>query len=202
MKKFIRVFGKWLALAVWILAAGFCYSCGRQEDEVLMAETSFAAETPFTESAVGILSAAVLFVHVCGEVENPGVYELHDGQRIYEAIDAAGGFTQEAADSYLNLAEPVTDGMKVEVPSKEQAEAWRESSEAQNAGFSDGRVNLNTATKEQLMTLNGIGESRAQDIIRYRQEHGKFEKIEDIMRISGIKESAFQKIKEDITVSP
>ena len=202
MKKFIRVFGKWLALAVWILAAGFCYSCGRQEDEVLMSETSFAAETPFTESAVGILSAAVLFVHVCGEVENPGVYELHDGQRIYEAIDAAGGFTQEAADSYLNLAEPVTDGMKVEVPSKEQAEAWRESSEAQNAGFSDARVNLNTATKEQLMTLNGIGESRAQDIIRYRQEHGKFEKIEDIMQISGIKESAFQKIKEDITVSP
>ncbi|MGN0159376.1 MAG: helix-hairpin-helix domain-containing protein [Brotaphodocola sp.] len=197
MKKFIRVFGKWLALAVWILAAGFCYSCGRQEQEILLTEEEVFPEMTKECAAE---SETLLFVHVCGEVNNPGVYELHQGQRIYEAVELAGGFTAEAADAYLNLAEPVVDGMKIEVPDQEEEKALRSSAQALETG--QMKVNLNTAAKEQLMTLKGIGASRAEDIIRYRQEHGNFEKEEDIMRVPGIKEAAFQKIKEDITVSP
>lgn len=210
MKKFIRVFGKWLALAVWILAAGFCCSCRQQEDELLAAESVTVEPESVLEKAETASAESeeepdtFLYVYVCGAVVDPGVYRLHPGQRIYEAIDLAGGFTEEAAESYLNLAEPVTDGMKVEVPGKEQAEEWQESGlvTGSSPGQGNGKVNLNTAAKELLMTLNGIGEARAADIIRYRQEHGKFEKIEDIMQVPGIKETAFQKIKDEITVSP
>lgn len=168
--------------------------------------------------------AGSCFVHVCGEVVNPGVYELAAGQRVYEAVGLAGGFTEEAASGWLNLAEPVRDGMKVEVPSRAQAKELAEklgigigedgssalgSSElvqraaggqAAEAASVPAKVNINTAAKEELMTLRGIGEARAEDIIRYRESHGSFRKIEDIMKVSGIKDAAFQKIKENITV--
>lgn len=168
---------------------------------------------------------ASCFVHVCGEVVQPGVYELLEGQRVYEAVGLAGGFTEQAASGWLNLAEPVRDGMKVEVPSRAQAEKLAErlgiglgadgSTGLGNTGLGGSgtapgaaagadvlpaKVNINTATKEELMTLRGIGEARAEDIIRYRESHGGFQKIEDIMKVSGIKDAAFQKIKEDITV--
>ena len=152
------------------------------------------------------------FVHVCGEVENPGVYEMKEGQRVFEAVDAAGGFSEEAVRDYLNLAELVWDGMKLEVPNSKQvpdrewtAPAGGSPAAAKAAGvrpedMSAGKVNINTATKEELITLRGIGEAKAEDIIRYRQQRGGFERIEDIMEISGIKNAAFEKIKDDITV--
>ncbi len=155
------------------------------------------------------------FVHVCGQVRYPGVYELKEGQRVFEAIEMAGGFGDNAAEDYLNLAEPVWDGMRLEVPDREQvpdteweARTGVQSGSREKAGISldggtapsSGKVNLNTATKEELMTLRGIGEARAEDIIRYREEQGGFGRIEDIMEISGIKDAAFQKIKDDIIV--
>lgn len=197
MKKLIRVYGKWLALALWIVAAGFCSSCGQEKGELLTAESETVHWEAQDLQPETTAEAAFLFIHVCGAVKYPGVYELKEGQRVFEAVEAAGGFTEDADESWLNLAELVRDGMKVEVPTCQQAEVWQVSGQASGV---KAKVNLNLATKEQLMTLRGIGESRAEDIIRYRTEHGKFEKIEDIMQISGIKESAFEKIKEDITV--
>lgn len=159
------------------------------------------------------------YVYLCGEVNNPGVYTLLEGARVYEAIELAGGFTGEAAESWLNLAEPVCDSMKLEVPSKTQAKdpLWQAKAQAgsaktsgaagagNGAGGTDGGsqkmlVNINTASLEELMTLKGIGASRAEDIVRYRQEAGGFTKIEDIMKVPGIKDAAFQKIKDNITV--
>lgn len=159
------------------------------------------------------------YVYLCGEVNNPGVYTLLEGARVYEAIELAGGFTGEAAESWLNLAEPVCDSMKLEVPSKTQAKdpLWQAKAQAgsaktsgaagagNGAGGTDGGsqkmlVNINTASLEELMTLKGIGASRAEDIVRYRQEAGGFTKIEDIMKVPGIKDTAFQKIKDNITV--
>ena len=157
------------------------------------------------------------YVYLCGEVNNPGVYTLLEGARVYEAIELAGGFTGEAAESWLNLAEPVCDSMKLEVPSRTQAKdpSWQAKSQAgsaNNAGATGGGangaagksqaalVNINTASLEELMTLKGIGASRAEDIVRYRQEAGGFTKIEDIMKVPGIKEAAFQKIKDNIIV--
>ena len=151
--------------------------------------------------------AAGIYVYICGEVSNPGVYELSEDSRIYEAVDAAGGFTENAARESINLASKVSDGMQITIYNKEEAaslpaggtSAGKNSGQDQMSG-SSSLVNLNTATKEELMTLKGIGESKAEDIIRYREKSGGFKKIEDIMKISGIKETGFQKIKDSITV--
>lgn len=147
-----------------------------------------------------------VYVYICGEVENPGVYELSEDSRIYEAVDAAGGFTENAARECVNLALKVSDGMQIMIYNKEEAAALPAvsgsvgKSSGQNGTSGLGLVNLNTATKEELMTLKGIGEAKAEDIIRYREKSGGFKKIEDIMKISGIKEAGFQKIKDSITV--
>lgn len=209
---------KFLVIGFLAAAAGIFYSASMPEEGVEMIAgvsqeeilTEILTETS-TETGLDAEGTeeetipSVYFIHVCGEVKAPGVYELPEGSRIYDAVNAAGGFTGDAAESFLNLAEPVTDGMKVAVPSKEDIE--KESLWALGAGAFEreeggaaGRVNINTASKEELMTLTGIGEARAEDIIRYREKNGKFEKVEDIMKISGIKEAAFEKIKEDITV--
>ena len=133
--------------------------------------------------------AGRIFVHVCGEVAAPG------------------GLTENAAGDFLNMAGKLEDGMKVQIPDREEAVQWSREAAAYpgiSAGADGGavtsKINLNTAVKEQLMTLKGIGEARAEAIIAYRQEYGPFARIEDIMEVPGIKEAAFQKIKEDITV--
>ena len=202
-------------LAAAVLAAGACYSCTPQKDGVqeagLEPESGVDKEPEETESApkeerppeeTQPSSQAPYVVHVCGQVKEPGVYELEPGSRVYQAVEMAGGFGPDAASWYLNLAQEVADGMKIQVPTEEEALAWGNSggSLSVGQGQTETKVNLNTADEEQLMTLTGIGESRAADIIRYRQEHGPFERIEDIMNVSGIKEGAFQKIKDSITV--
>ncbi len=140
--------------------------------------------------------APTIFVHICGEVNNPGVYELPEGSRIFEAVEAAGGFTEDAAQASLNQAQTIMDGTQIVILSLEEAEEKARLEQELAAGI----VNLNTASKEQLMTLTGIGESRAEDIIRYREESGGFQSIEEIMNVPGIKESAYLKIKDSITV--
>lgn len=137
-----------------------------------------------------------LCVYVCGEVKSPGVYELPEGSRIVDAVEAAGGMTEAASGTWLNLAEPVSDGQKIEVPSETEAsELEKEQQEAQS-----GLVNLNTASAEELMTLTGIGESKAEAILSYREEHGGFGKPEELMEIPGIKEGVFEKIRDQVTV--
>ena len=160
-------------------------------------------------------------VHVCGAVEQPGVYELPQGSRIYQAIECAGGLSAEADPDYLNQADFVSDGEKVYVPTREEVAemdfplqnvmtqsgetgtiSGTAGSDSQNA---DGQknvclVNLNTASQEQLCTLPGIGSSKAKSIIAYREEHGSFDRIESVMNVAGIKDGLFQKIKAYITV--
>lgn len=169
---------------------------------------------------------ASCFVHICGEVAEPGVYELPAGSRIFQAVEAAGGMTEQAAADSVNLAAPVQDGMRVKIPSLEEVktlseEELRELSAGGSIAGDSGNisgvlpgessvgrepengtklVNLNTAGPEELMSLNGIGKARAEEIIRYRTEHGRFQSIEDIKDIPGIKDALFQKIKDSITV--
>ncbi len=138
-----------------------------------------------------------IYVHVCGAVKSPGVYALAQESRVYEAIQMAGGFTEEAAVTQINQAELVQDEGYIYVPTLHEVESGYVS-EVQ-AGDSQ-KVNLNRATKEQLMTIPGIGEAKANQIVAYRQEHGTFKSIEDVMNISGIKEGLFEKIKDYITV--
>ena len=138
---------------------------------------------------------AVICVYVCGEVHAPGVYELPESARVVDAVEAAGGMTEEASDTWLNLAELLSDGQKIEVPSGSRRKSLEEEKEAET-----GLVNLNTASAEELMTLTGVGEAKARAILDYREEHGGFQKPEDLMEIPGIKEGVFQKIKDQITV--
>ena len=140
-----------------------------------------------------------VFVYVCGEVQASGVYELEQDSRVFEAIAKAGGLTENAAAEAVNQARVVVDGEQIYVPSLDEVKGAGVVSEVTER-TDDGKININTAEKEELMTLTGVGEAKAQSIIAYREEHGGFQSIEELMQIEGIKEGVFNKIKEDITI--
>ena len=174
-----------------------CPAC-REQEGILYESGETASLDPTgtskEEEAKEPSGAETVFVHVCGEVNRPGVYELPGDARVEAAVQAAGGMTGEAAADYLNLAEPITDGQKIEVPSQEEAQRLIE----REAQQQEGLVNLNTATLEQLMTLPGIGQSKAEAILDYRERQGAFTEITELMEIPGIKEGVFQKIQDYI----
>ena len=143
-----------------------------------------------------------IFVYVCGAVQKPGVYELLSGQRICDAIAAAGGLSQQAAGDSLNQAEVLSDGQMLRVLTTEEAAAATVQPGQETAESSrDGRVDINTADASALMSLPGIGQSKADAILAYRNEHGAFKAPEELMNISGIKEGVYQKIKDSIKVN-
>lgn len=142
-------------------------------------------------------------VFVCGAVENEGVYELPEGSRVFDAVEAAGGFAKDAAGTYVNQADFVSDAQKLYIPTKSEAEKPEERSGAlpeSSAGESGGSVNINTADETALMTLPGIGQTRAGSIIDYREQNGPFEKAEDLMEVPGIGQASFDRLKKYITV--
>ena len=190
-------------------------------DQNRKAEPS-AGSTDRTElSDASSEEAKTLVVHICGAVSAPGVYELPAGSRIIDVVEAGGGFLPEADEACCNLAEEIVDGCQIYIMTK--TESCADGQTEKKAGIQtspdsdmqttdrnvrsnsataleNGLVNLNTADVAALMTLPGIGESRAKAIISYREQHGAFAQIEDIMKISGIKQAAFSKIKDKITV--
>ena len=145
-------------------------------------------------------------VYVCGAVQRPDVYEISADSRIVDAVSAAGGFAIDAYPEAMNLAETVSDGSRIYVPTKEEVDALAVvysdigSESGDTTSDSTGRVNINTATLEELTTLPGIGDTRARAIIDYREQNGAFGNIEDIMQVTGIKEKSFSKIKDSICV--
>ena len=145
-------------------------------------------------------------VYVCGAVQRPDVYEISADSRIVDAVSAAGGFAIDAYPEAMNLAETVSDGSRIYVPTKEEVDAlavvYSDTGSGTGGTMSDstGRVNINTATLEELTTLPGIGDTRARAIIDYREQNGAFGNIEDIMKVTGIKEKSFSKIKDSICV--
>ena len=146
----------------------------------------------------------MIYVYVCGCVNAPGVYALKPQSRIYEAIEAAGGMSESAAEDCINLAKKLEDQMQVYVPSREEAAAKTGYPGADGDGDAgnpaDSKININTATAAQLDALPGIGALKADDIVKYREEHGGFASIEELMNIPGIKSGVFDKIKELVTV--
>ena len=148
--------------------------------------------------------SSLIKVFVCGAVEQPGVYSVPAGSRLFEAIGLAGGMRADADPDYLNQARVLTDGEQIRVPTRAETEGMETppaQTSAVGGGSSDGKVNINTADIEELQTLSGIGETRAKAIISYRETNGAFERIEEIMNVSGIKTALFNTIKDDITVS-
>ena len=195
-------------IAILLLIAGVSYSCQRLQnidsfednEPTIIEETSSEAEVSNENYFLQVTENQSCVVYICGEVVSPGVYELNSSDRIASALEMAGGFTDLAAREYINLAEYVTDGMKIYIPSIEESRSGLISESQATDTSGNGLININTATKEQLMTLKGIGESRAEDIIAYRESNQGFKSIEDIMNVSGIKDALFNKIKDNITV--
>ncbi len=148
-----------------------------------------------TETEISSADEEQIYVHVCGRVCQPGVVMLPAGSRVWEAVEAAGGLAEDAQDTAVNLAAVLQDGQKLYIPAIGESIAEQMSDTAD-----DGRVNLNTADADRLQTLSGIGVSRALDILSYRETHGGFQTIEEIMQVPGIKESIYEKIKDKITV--
>lgn len=159
-------------------------SFGQQED--LQTEES----TPGSEQGM-------IYIHVCGAVKEPGVVKLPPGSRVQDAVLAAGGFCEDADPDFVNLAAFLTDGEQLYIPTGEETAAGYT---AACEGTQSSLINLNTADAGMLCTLPGIGESRARDIIAYREQHGGFSAAEEIMQVPGIKESTYEKLKDLITV--
>lgn len=170
--------------------------CGHKEGKLIVADSDTSPKgnvdrTIASEETDDPIDT--VWVYVCGAVHTPGVYEVAAGSRIYEVIELAGDFLEDADRTSVNLVECVSDGQMIRIYSI----AGEDNS---GAVTSSGKVNLNTAGCSELMTLPGIGESKANDIIQYRKEHGFFRKVEDIMNVPGIKEGMYKKIRDFIVL--
>lgn len=165
----------------------------KREDVSETLETGFysATEATYVTTAAKEDTEGTIFVYICGNVNNPGVYDCPESMRIYEMIELAGGVTNEADVTGIDMAKKATDGQKIYIPAKGETVGYE---------TQDKLVNINSAGVSELTSLPGIGESRANDIIKYRTKNGSFEKIEDIMNVSGIKENLYDKIKDLICV--
>ena len=185
-----RIFLFFLCILLPALAA-----CGKQDrisyvDDLNIYEDNEALDT--NESRASFRGE--IYVYVSGCVTGPGVYILPEGSRIYDAVNAAGGVTADGDESLMNLVNIIHDGDRIVVPAKK-------SMEEEGDKHDNGLVNINQASASQLTALPGIGETRAREIVAYRDKHGSFSKPEDIMKVSGIKEGTFEKIKDYITVN-
>lgn len=180
----------------------FMTGCGTADEAiVLIPPGESVAEFPELEAAeqaaeTRVVEPQTVYVYVCGAVRTPRVVEVPEGSRAAEALELAGGMTTEADPFYVNLAEIVTDGQKLYFPTASEAEEL----EVAGKAAEEGLVNINTASAEELCTLPGIGASRAADIVRYREKNGAFQTKEDIMKVSGIKQNAYDKLCDRITV--
>lgn len=193
-----------VAIAGYSLLGGLSsdsFSFGVGEDgatvEVEGLELTDAADA---EGAGGQV-APTIAVHVSGAVAAPGVYELEEGARVADAVELAGGFLEGAAENALNLARVLNDGEQVVVPTAEEHAAQQSAAEASGgAAGVGGKVNINTASAEQLDTLPGVGESTAQKIIADREANGPFSSPEDLKRVSGIGDKKYAELADLITV--
>ena len=209
--------GKWACLGILVLLGviAFAWVLIPSLGGGVVIERGGHGATSSPETVVSCDSAASdetvitrIVVHVDGAVKKPGVYELDlpEGARVADAVDAAGGLLKDADTTSLNLAACVEDAMKVHVPAKGEAVGTGQPGTSQAAaansssGVSTGLININTASSEQLDDLPGVGDATANAIVRDREANGPYKSPEDLMRVSGIGEKKFEKMKDRICV--
>lgn len=206
---------KFIFILMFVLLAAGCAGREMRGEELLLPDVpeektkedldSVTEDAGGTGQATGHtgVQKPLIYVQVSGAVNEPGVYALPEGSRVFEAIELAGGVSKEADVQSLNQAKPLADGEMIRVLTAEEAAQAAEKeniSAGQNQSQDDGRVNLNTATKEELMQLPGIGAAKAERILAWREENGGFAQIEDLMKIEGIKEGVFSKVEDCVRV--
>ena len=163
-------------------------------EETTVVEMTVLAE----KTEVSTTQETVIFVDIKGAVKNPGVYQMKVGDRVKDALDAAGGLTAEADSQKVNLAQRVEDQMVIVVPKVgEEPEAIPAGATSKEVS-KEGKVNINTATVEELKTLKGVGEKKAEAIIEYRKKNGSFKTKEDLMKVRGIGKKLFDSFQERI----
>ena len=176
----------------------------RQGEEVEEAATSLAETTILPQEVEDKTTVStVIYVDVKGEVHHPGVYQMKAESRVKDLIEAAGGFTPLADDQKLNLAQLLEDQMVIVVPKKGEEVnselAQAPTSQKKEVG-KEGKVNINTATVEELKTLKGIGEKKAEAIIEYRKKNGSFKNKEELMKVRGIGKKLYESFQERVIV--
>ena len=193
----LSYFIKNVSIVVLMIGAGIILTACDDSKEIMINEETIEESHEYTENKNHI------YVYLSGEVESPGVYKLENEARLYQAIELAGGMTKNAQKEYLNLAETVYDGQQSHILSKKEYKKSQEQDTdiVQNTDSDNALININTATPEELQSLSGVGETRAKAIIEYREKNGKFQTIEDIKNVSGIGDSTFENIQNDITVN-
>lgn len=185
------------AAGLLVAAAFFVFIFTGDDNESLAEESNIVTETE--------PQAAMIMVDIGGEVKNPMVAELAEGSRVEDAIEAAGGVTEDADLIDINRAAFLEDGDKILIPAKLDSNdgntssgVTSSSSKGSYTSYSSGKININTAGSEELQQLDGVGPVTAEKIIEYRESNGRFGSIEDIKNVSGIGEKTFEKMKDDI----
>ncbi|MDO5519632.1 MAG: helix-hairpin-helix domain-containing protein [bacterium] len=219
---------KLLLVLTFLGATGIFYSCENSNQAASVFDTkestapsataaakeSKSNDTKETVSETAKTTLQDICVYVCGQVKKPGVYTVKPGARVNDVVKMAGGLTKDAYSEGVNLAKTVSDEEQLYIPSKKEAKSGNyptqtadktDSTEKSDTKMSQksgntGKININTASKEELKSLPGIGDSKAESIISYRETNGSFATVEDLMKITGIKSGVFTKIKEYITV--
>ena len=188
-------------LGLTFLGFGYKYLTFNSQKKVVENINSENKQQKEDDSSENNKQISEIYVHIDGEVKNPGVYKMKIGDRVNDAIQAAGGLTENADKGRINLATKLRDEMKIHISriGETNSDLSNESKDDNSDGNNSKLININTASKEELCKLTGIGENKAKLIIEYREKK-KFTKIEDITKVSGIGKKTFEKIKNDITV--
>lgn len=198
MKKSYKTIGIAVLVGVFVIYLLFSYVSGGKKELVKNQEESI-----FVEEEPGELISEEkkkIVVEIKGEVSNPNIYYLEDGSIINDLINEAGGLTANANINGINRAELLSDHVCIVIPNKNEEELMSNGDTDLIASPKSDKVNINTASVEELDTLPGIGPSRAADIISYRESNGRFKSIEDLKNVKGIGEASFEKMKEKITI--
>ena len=194
--KWIKTYERWIYIGAMVIGAIIWTLQQQDETTTLPLEEQIEQnEQPIAKQE----EQASIVVDVKGAVKRTGVYEVAPTSRVHDVIQLAGGLTEEADETKVNFAMKVHDEMVIYVPKKGE-EISTETATTDHASSSDGKININTATIEQLQTLQGIGPTKASAIIAYREEHGPFQKAEDLLHVNGIGQKSFEKVKEQIVV--
>ena len=186
---------------ILVISGFFLYTTNKEEDVLWEIAPSTSDEEIAVEVSESTMPTTEILVDIKGAIQQPGVYHLPSDARLHELIFAAGGFTKEAEERQLNLAEKLSDQQMIYVPSKEEVDFSVELPQLNQEGNAEtGLINLNTATLLQLQELPGIGPAKAQAIITYREENGLFKTVEDLLNISGFGEKTLEKLRAMITL--
>lgn len=193
-KRLIRI----LSVVLILLAAIVLRLYDSNKADVIIESPDTAEESEYADGNTAPEQS--IFVDIGGEVEDPGVYEVSKDTRLFQVIEMAGGLTENADADHVNRASFVEDGQKIVIPVKGSANAGGDPPASEASSYADsGLININTATADELKTLNGIGDVMAGRIIEYRSSRA-FKNIEDIMSVDGIGSRTYEKIKDHITV--